>query len=89
MTTKRKGKKPETVKVGNVAVRIYRRQKTVKVKLKDGRTVPKIYTVYAVEDYNERHAPLSRYHQARQGRCYRPTAGRLACQRPNRGRTHE
>ncbi len=51
MTTKRKGKKPETVKVGNVAVRIYRRQKTVKVKLKDGRTVPKIYTVYAVEDY--------------------------------------
>lgn len=51
MTTKRRGKKPETVKVGNVAVRIYRRQKTVKVKLKNGKTVRKIYTVFAVEDY--------------------------------------
>jgi len=51
MTTKRKGKKPETVKVGNAVVRIYRRKKTVKVKLKSGKTVRKKYTVFAVEDY--------------------------------------
>ena len=51
MTTKRKGKKPETVKVGNAVVWIYRRKKTVKVKLKSGKTVRKKYTVFAVEDY--------------------------------------
>lgn len=51
MTTKPKHRKPETVKVGNIAVRIYRRAKTVKSKLKDGTVVENDYTVFEVEDY--------------------------------------
>ena len=52
MNTRAKRRKPETVKVGNVAVKIYRRQKTIKSKLKDGSTVTKDYTVFEVEDYS-------------------------------------
>jgi len=51
MTTKRKGRKPEIVKIGNVAVKIYRRQKTIKSKRRDGSTAEKDYTVFQVEDY--------------------------------------
>jgi integrase len=51
MTTKRKHRKPETVKVGNIAVKVYRRAKAVKSKLKDGTLVEKDYTVFEVEDF--------------------------------------
>ena len=53
MNKKAKRRKPETVKVGNVAVKIYRRQKTIKSKLKDGTIVEKDYTVYQVEDFTK------------------------------------
>jgi hypothetical protein len=36
MKRNRKRRKPETVKVGNVTVKVYRRQKTIKSKRKDG-----------------------------------------------------
>ncbi len=51
MTTKPKQRKPETVKVGNIAVRIYRRVKTIKSTRKDGTVVENDYTVYEVEDH--------------------------------------
>ena len=51
MTTKRKGRKPETIKIGNASVKIYRRLKTVKFKRKDGTLVAKDYPVFSVEDY--------------------------------------
>jgi integrase len=51
MTTKHKGRKPESVKVGSVAVKIYRRVKTIKSKRKDGTVAENDYTVFEVEDY--------------------------------------
>ncbi len=51
MKRNRKHWKPETVKVGNVTVKVYRRQKTIKSKRKDGKLVKKAYAVFEVEDY--------------------------------------
>lgn len=51
MKRNRKRRKPETVKVGNVTVKVYRRQKTIKSKRKDGKLVKKAYAVFEVEDY--------------------------------------
>lgn len=80
MTTKRKGRKPETVKVGNVVVRIYRRQKTVKVKLKNGTILPKAYTVFSVEDYS---AGVRRFHDTTKHAKAVATATRIADQLAN------
>ena len=51
MTTKRKGRKPETVKVGNITVKVYRRDKKVTSHLKDGSTVVNFYQTFEVEDF--------------------------------------
>ena len=48
---KAKRRKPESVKVGSVAVKIYRRQKTIKTRRKDGTEVFNTYTVFEVADY--------------------------------------
>jgi hypothetical protein len=48
MGTKAKRRKPETVKVGNVALKIYRRQKTIKSKLKGG--TPTSLDVYVIPE---------------------------------------
>jgi integrase len=51
MKRNRKRRKPETVKTGNVVVKIYRRDKIVKFKRTDGSSAKKEYRVYEVEDF--------------------------------------
>jgi len=46
----RKRRKPEVVKIGNMRIPIYRREKLIKSKNKDGSITERTYTVYEVAD---------------------------------------
>jgi hypothetical protein len=66
-----------------VAVKVYRRQKTIKSKRKDGKIVKRAHAVFEVEDYNSRRPPLASFQRSRRGRRHRGDTGRPNKHRPS------